>query len=298
MPVAFLPATGRVFVCLDRVLRTMFLLYLDESGNEADPKDRFFVLAGLSLFERQTYFLTEAVEEVQNRHFPGHQPIIFHASEIRSGRGFWRKVPEDKRKAVLQDLCTAIADVPDKSRFLYAAAIEKSDRLWGEDAVEKATEELCRRFDIFLQRKYHEDEDPQRGLLVFSEGRFDARAKVWVRGFHQRGTTWGAIRNLADIPYFARRLSRPFVRVPGVCESREPRYFRGLVGRWVNNPPGSVGSLARSPHTASRIGTSLSSASTSSKRAVKCLSTSGAWVMRKPAISSACSRMCASTSAT
>ena len=30
-----------------------------------------------------------------------------------------------------------------------------------------------------------------------------ARAKIWVRGFHERGTSWGAINNLADIPYFA-----------------------------------------------------------------------------------------------
>ena len=31
----------------------MFLLYLDESGNENEPADRYFVLAGLALFERQ-----------------------------------------------------------------------------------------------------------------------------------------------------------------------------------------------------------------------------------------------------
>lgn len=181
----------------------MHLLYLDESGNEGDPSDRFFVLGGLSLFERQTYFVAEAVEEIQRRHFPGHQPIPFHASEIRSGRRFWRKVPDETRAAVLAELCDVIARTPERGRTLYAAAIEKSDRLWGEAAVEKATEEVCRRFDIFLQRKYHEEKDPQRGLLVFSEGRFDARAKIWVGGFHQRGTSWGAIRNLADIPYFA-----------------------------------------------------------------------------------------------
>jgi hypothetical protein len=40
-------------------------------------------------------------------------------------------------------------------------------------------------------------------LIIFSEGRFDARAKIWVRDFHRRGTSWGAINNLADIPYFA-----------------------------------------------------------------------------------------------
>ena len=39
--------------------------------------------------------------------------------------------------------------------------------------------------------------------IIFSEGRFDARAKLWVRDFHRKGTKWGAINNLADIPYFA-----------------------------------------------------------------------------------------------
>lgn len=181
----------------------MHLLYLDESGNEADPSDRFFVLGGLSLFERQTYFLAQAVDEIQERYFPNHQPVTFHASEIRSGRGFWRKVPNEVRDGVLRDLLAAIVQSPDRGRFLYAAAIEKSSSLWGEAAVEKATEEICRRFDLFLQRRYREENDPQRGLLVFSEGRFDARAKIWVRDFHRRGTSWGAIRNLADIPYFA-----------------------------------------------------------------------------------------------
>ena len=31
-------------------------------------------------------------------------------------------------------------------------------------------------------RCYREHDDPQRGLLIFSEGRFDARAKLWVQG--------------------------------------------------------------------------------------------------------------------
>jgi hypothetical protein len=181
----------------------MYLLYLDESGNENDPQDQYFVLGGIALFERQTFFLVNAIEAVQERFFPNNQPIPFHASEIRSGRNFWRKVAPEKRRAVLQAICDAIAAAPDKGRFLFAAAVEKTKELWGEEAIEKATEEVCRRFDILLQRHYLEANNPQRGLLVFSEGRFDARAKVWVRGFHQRGTSWGAINNLADIPYFA-----------------------------------------------------------------------------------------------
>jgi len=181
----------------------MYLLYVDESGNENDANDRYFVLAGIALFERQTFFLTKAIDDVQRAHFPNHQPIAFHASEIRNGRKLWRKVPEATRARVLADLVAQISRLPGRGRVLFAAAVEKTDKLWGEDAVAIATEELCRRFDILLTRQVHDFNDAQRGLIIFSEGRFDARAKIWVRGFHQRGTTWGAINNLADIPYFA-----------------------------------------------------------------------------------------------
>lgn len=181
----------------------MYLLYLDESGNENDPTDRYFVLGGIAVFERQTFFLSKAIEAVQDKYFPNHQPIPFHASEIRSGREIWRKVAPEMRQAALRDLSSAIECSPAKGRVLFAAAVEKTKEVWGERAVEKATEEVCRRFDILLQRHFTDESDPQRGLLIFSEGRFDARAKIWVRDFHQRGTSWGAINNLADIPYFA-----------------------------------------------------------------------------------------------
>ncbi len=181
----------------------MYLLYLDESGNENNPSDRYFVLGGMALFERQTYFLANAIDELQRRHFPGRPPVHFHATEIRAGKGFWRDVPPGTRTQVLSDLISELLLSPARGRVLFAAAVEKTDRLHGEDAVAKATEELCRRFDILLQRRFQDDNDPQRGLMIFSEGKYTARAKLWVRGFHQRGTTWGAINNLADIPYFA-----------------------------------------------------------------------------------------------
>ncbi len=181
----------------------MYLLYLDESGDENNPADRFFVLGGIALFERQTYFLSQAINAIQAKHFPGMQPIEFHASEIRNGRGFWRSVLDVKRRAVLSDLVSAVLASPARGRMLYAAAIEKSAELWGDNAIERATEEICRRFDVRLVRSHREEKNPQRGLIVFSEGRFDRRAKLWVRGFHERGTKWGAINNLADIPYFA-----------------------------------------------------------------------------------------------
>jgi hypothetical protein len=180
----------------------VYLLYLDESGNESDPTDRFFVLAGAAVFERQTFFLSRELESVQTKHFPGLPPIEFHASAIRAGRGFWRNVPEEKRHQIMVDLADAIAKANDPGMILFAAAVEKSASLYGEDAVSHATEQILSRFDRFLSRR-NDQNDPQRGLLVFAEGRFDKRAKIWVREFRQLGTRWGVLRNLSDIPYFA-----------------------------------------------------------------------------------------------
>ena len=181
----------------------MYILYLDESGHEKDPNDKHFVLAGAAIFERQTYYLTQSLDTLQARYFPGMPPIEFHASHIRSGKGFWRKVAEPIRTSLLNDIGTMIGSTSSSNIALFAAVIEKSDILYGEDAVKTAAEQVCKRFDTFLVRRYHEANDPQRGLLVFAEGRYHERARVWVNGFRDRGTKWGVLNNLSDIPYFA-----------------------------------------------------------------------------------------------
>jgi len=45
----------------------MYLLYLDESGNERDPNDTHFVLAGLPLMDRQPHWLASRLEKIQTR---------------------------------------------------------------------------------------------------------------------------------------------------------------------------------------------------------------------------------------
>ena len=194
----------------------MFLLYIDESGNEDNPADRYFVLAGVAVFERVAFFLSQAFDQVQAKHFPGTPPIAFHASHIRAGKDFWRSVDEAKRADVLADLAGVIAASNHPGVVLFASAIEKTNLLYGEAAVEHATAEICRRFDLLLKRKYIEDSDAQRGLVIFSEGRFHKRARVWVRGFRELGTRWGVLHNLADIPYFASMTETRLLQVADV----------------------------------------------------------------------------------
>lgn len=181
----------------------MYLLYLDESGNEDDPRDRHFVLGGAAIFERTTYFLSRDMDTVQSDHFPGRAPVVFHASAIRSGKVFWRGVEKETREIVLKDIAVTIAAANDPGLVLFAAVVEKNDEVFGEEAVRRATEEVINRFNIFLKRRKDDHDDEQRGLLIFSKGRFDARAKLWVRSFRSVGTQWGNIKNLSDNPFFA-----------------------------------------------------------------------------------------------
>jgi hypothetical protein len=215
-------------------------MYLDESGNEKGAEDRYFVLAGAAVFERQTYYLAQNLDQIQANRLPGLPPEPFHATAIRAGKGFWRKVPESTRATILDDLGAALKNAPGQHLSLFAAAVEKSATVHGEKAVERATEEVCKRFDLFLQRQYQEHQNAQRGLLIFSEGRFHQRARLWVGGFRELGTRWGAIRNLSDIPYFASAGDTRLLQVADfvahavwlLYEKRDPSLAKGILTRF------------------------------------------------------------------
>lgn len=122
---------------------------------------------------------------------------------MRKGKDFWRKIPQDKRDQMILDIGNLLATSDSRGVVLFGVAIEKSSRCYGELAVQLAVEEVCGRFNLFLARR-HKENDTQRGLVVFAEGRFDQRAKTWVRTFRRSGTRIGSIRNFAeDLPYSA-----------------------------------------------------------------------------------------------
>jgi hypothetical protein len=179
----------------------VYLLYLDESGNEDNPEDRHFVLAGTAVFERQPHWLTQRLDAIQSRHLPGKPPTPFHATNLRSGKGAWRAVDSAVRAMVLSEIADAICSTPPEHLHLFGSVVEKTDVIHGDEAVRIATQEVLKRFDNFLIRE-HKRGNTQRGLLVFAEGRFTRRLKVWVREFREMGTEHGLIHNLSDIPFF------------------------------------------------------------------------------------------------
>ncbi len=48
----------------------MYLLYIDESGAVDDPSQPFFVLAGIAIFERQTHWVEQKLNDIASRFNP------------------------------------------------------------------------------------------------------------------------------------------------------------------------------------------------------------------------------------
>jgi hypothetical protein len=65
----------------------MFLLYLDDSGSAENPQERYLVLGGICVYERQVQHFTQEMDKIAERLVPGRpETVEFHASEVFSGR--------------------------------------------------------------------------------------------------------------------------------------------------------------------------------------------------------------------
>src|SRR5438128_2512424 len=104
----------------------MYILYLAESGDENSQTDGHFVLAGAAISERVTYFLSQDLDGLQGRYFPGGPPVDFHASPIRSGKDRWRRVTKPVREKILQDVGSTIAHAVGQGLFLFGAVVSRT----------------------------------------------------------------------------------------------------------------------------------------------------------------------------
>jgi hypothetical protein len=218
----------------------VYILYLDESGNPDNPADRHFVIGGVAVFERITFFLNKDLDDLQRKYWPTSPPVEFHASPIRAGSGFWRSVPKATRHALLDDIGLTIKQSNKTGLVLFAAVVEKDAQRYGEDAIKCAAEQVIKRFDTFLLRCKQDHNDPQRGLLVFAESHYQQRAKLWIRDFRNLGTQWGVLNNLADNPYFAAARENRLLQAADyvahavflLYERRDPSLLKHVISRF------------------------------------------------------------------
>ena len=183
-----------------RLLLRMHVLYLDESGTH---QSRYFVVAGLSVFEWETYFLAQRLDQIQSQYFPTDSgKVHFHASSLHAPRGRLPAPFDSLTGEQIQNLITDVYQVIAESRArIFAVAIEKA-AITG-DPYERGFEEIINRFDRMLARILRDQGEPQRGLIVIAESSYRENLEVLARRIWAQGHRWGETHNLADIPYFA-----------------------------------------------------------------------------------------------
>ncbi len=180
----------------------MHLLYVDESGHASDATQKYFILAGISIFERKTHWIEQKLNDIA-AHFEPNNPhtLELHGSPMRSGRAGWRRVPKlDRETAIKECLKVAISDQHFGAVRLFGAVVNKS-KSSGVDPVLDSFEQVTSRFDMFLQR-LHMKGDTQRGLMLCDESSTEQRIQTLAREFKYSGHTYGKTRNYSEVPVF------------------------------------------------------------------------------------------------
>ena len=218
----------------------MYLLYLDGSGSVRNPAERHFVLAGVAVFERVIYHLISETDLfVSNLGVGAVHDVELHASVMANG-----KKPPWKGRMVRNDRLAAIEGGLDllknanRGVTAFAVVVDKQ-AVSPDDPVERAFEEICNRFNLFLARLYRQG-DKHRGLVVMDKSRYEEALQGLARRFRDQGTRWGNLRNLAEVPLFVDSTASRLIQIADLLawavwrryEQNDTRYFDRIAQRF------------------------------------------------------------------
>jgi hypothetical protein len=178
------------------------LLYLDDSGSIDDPNQRYFVLAGVCVFERKTHWIETRLHQIAERFCPDDpHSVELHGSPMRAGREGWKQrcpAVNARLQAIKDALQYGVADNYPSGVRLFGAIIKKD--AMADHHVEHAFEQISARFDMFLKRRYIKHADPQRGLILFDKSSTERRIQTLARDFKYEGHTWGKTKVAVQRP--------------------------------------------------------------------------------------------------
>ena len=183
--------------------------------------------AGVSVFEAQSHWITQELDRLAEDFNPADpHSVEFHASEVFSRRTQpWKGLSIDEARGTIKSVLDVLATAYDTARA-FACVVHKAS-FPNKDPMEIAFEDLCSRFDRYLQRLRAEG-DRQRGLVILDESSHETTLQQMSVGFRTLGTRWGVIRHLADTPLFVdSRASRVIQLADHVAYSVFRRYQSG-----------------------------------------------------------------------
>lgn len=178
----------------------MHLLYVDDSGSVPDSSQRYFVLAGVSVHERQGFWIAQKLDQIAAQFSPSDATLVeLHGSPMLNGSKMWRKFPLPERINTMKEALRVFA-VSDESNRAFGVAIAKA-AVAPRDPIEYCFEQLCSRFDQYLMR-LHRKKNTQRGMIIFDKSTAETSIQRLARDFSTLGHQWGVVRNMAEVPVF------------------------------------------------------------------------------------------------
>lgn len=229
----------------------MHLLYMDDAGSAGNPKEEYLILGGVSLFESQVHWVTEQLNELAESIRPGDpHSVEFHASEIfRRHDAPWRGMSREEAQGIIKAVLGVMRDSYESAR-IFACAVHKASYP-GKDPMELAFEDLCNRFDLYLNRRRHGG-DRQRGMLIIDNNAYQTTLQKMARNFYALGTRWGGIHHLIETPLFVdSRASRAVQLADHVAyavfrryNARDLQYFDVIQSRFDRGEDGVMHGLS------------------------------------------------------
>lgn len=178
----------------------MYLLYLDDAGSPSDPAQKFFVMGGICVFERQTHWLDAGVTDIAAR-FNAADPgaVELHGNPMRTGNHGWIDFSQNDRSQAVVDALHLLSSEQLKVK-VFACVIEKA-KVKAADIIPHAFEAIAQQFDSYLASMYLR-KNPQRGLVIFDKADFEKNVQALSHSFKHDGHALGKLRNFAEVPLF------------------------------------------------------------------------------------------------
>lgn len=239
----------------------MYLLYADDSGHPNDKNQKYFVLGGVAVFERQVHWLSLELDKIAPRFDPANpRSVELYGSPMLNGRDEWEHVPFQDRVQAIKDSLKVLADSR-RSTAAFCIAVKKSS-IPSMDPVEWAFEELCKVFDHFLKIMYKESkansnttyhnrasDDAQRGLMILDKSTKEKSLQRLALDFRTVGHSSGILRNLVEVPLFvdsrATRLVQladlVFMQLSGMSSAMTIASLTFLSTAFIRHPASRMG---------------------------------------------------------
>lgn len=212
----------------------MHILYLDESGEPTNLQEQTcFAIAGVAFHEGQIELARQRLKVIQDKYFPNIAiPIVFHATDIKNGKGIYREFSQTVREQILTDLYKVIQDSRYPSLVVFGAAIGIESAENPNQVRSDTFEEVCCGFNSFLVWQ-HRCQHTSKGLIILDKNK-EEQYKQLLLDFRQNGTKYGYLGNIVDIPYFARCHDTPMLQFADLCAYAIHRYYRKNDNSYLN----------------------------------------------------------------